>query len=143
MARSVRSVFGVAALAVLVLAAATASAAAIPKSCPSASVVSAALGTKASKPTLTKTPYGITCKYGTNALAPKVEFQVDTAATFAAGEKAANGALHVTKIQHLGKAAWAPQTGGFLYVFTGSYSIKVLAVLTSLPKLEGLARKLL
>ena len=143
MARAMRSVFAVVGVAVLVLAAATAAAAAIPTSCPSASIVSAALGTKASTPTLTRNPYGITCKYGTSALAPKVEFQQDTAATFAAGEKAANAALHVTKIQHLGKAAWASGTGGFLYVFTGSYSVKILAVLTSLPKLESLARKLL
>jgi len=116
---------------------------ATPKSCPSASVVSAALGTKASTPKLTKNPYGITCQYGTNALAPKVEFQQDTSATFAAGEKAAAAALPVVKIAHLGQAAWAPKSGGSLYVFTGSYQIKILAVLTSLPKLEALARKLL
>jgi hypothetical protein len=139
----IRTVFGVVGAAVLALSVATAAAAAVPKSCPSASIVGAALGTKASTPRLAKNPYGITCTYGTNTLAPKVEFQEDTAATFAAGEKAANAALHVMKIQHLGKAAWAPQSGGFLYVFTGGYSIKVLAVLTSLPKLEALARKLL
>jgi hypothetical protein len=143
MAGAIRSVFVVAGMAVLVVATATGATAAVPKSCPSASIVSTALGTKASAPTLTKNPYGITCKYGPNALAPKVEFQEDTAATFAAGEKAANASLHVTKIQHLGKAAWAPGTGGFLYVFTGSYSVKILAALTSLPKLEALARKLL
>ena len=128
---------------VLVLAATTVAAAAVPTSCPPASIVSAALGTKSSTPRLTKNPYGITCTYGANALAPKVEFQLDTAATFAAGEKAANAALHVTTIHHLGKAAWAPRSGGFLYVFTGSYSIKIVAVLTSLPRLESLARKLL
>ncbi len=143
MAKGIRSVFEVVGVVVLVLAAATAASAAVPKSCPSASIVSAALGAKASAPRLAKNPYGISCTYGTNALAPKVEFQLDTAATFAAGEKAANAALHVTKIQHLGKAAWAPKTGGFVYVFTGSYSIKILAVLTSLPKLEALARRLL
>ena len=117
--------------------------AATPKTCPSASVVSAALGTKAGAPALTKNPYGISCKYGSNALAPKVEFQQDTASTFAAGEKAADAALPVTKIAHLGQAAWAPKSGGSIYVFTGSYTIKILAVLTSLPKLEALARKLL
>jgi hypothetical protein len=143
MVGAIRSVFAVVGVAVLVVATATGATAAAPKSCPSASIVSTALGTKATAPTLTKNPYGISCKYGTNALAPKVEFQEDTAATFAAGEKAANASLHVTKIQHLGKAAWAPGTGGFLYVFTGSYSVKILAALTSLPKLEALARKLL
>ena len=142
MVGAIRSLVGAMGVAVLVLAATTA-AAAVPKSCPSASVVGAALGTKASTPRLAKNPYGITCTYGTNALAPKVEYQLDTAATFAAGEKAANAASPVAKINHLGKAAWAPKSGGFLYVFTGSYSIKILAVLTSLPKLESLARKLL
>jgi hypothetical protein len=143
MAGAIRSVLGAISVAALMLAATTAGTAAVPKSCPSASIVSAALGAKASTPRLAKSPYGITCTYGTNALAPKIEFQLDTAATFAAGEKSANAALHVMKIQHLGKAAWAPHTGGFLYVFTGSYSIKILAALTSLPKLEAMARKLL
>jgi len=117
--------------------------AATPRSCPSASVVGAALGTKASTAKVTKDPYGITCQYGTNALAPKVEFQQDTASTFAAGEKAAASALSVVKIAHLGQAAWAPKSGGSIYVFTGGYQIKILALLTSLPKLEALARKLL
>ena len=133
-------------LAVLASAAAVTTAtssAATPKTCPSASVVSAALGTKASTPTLTKNPYGISCKYGTNALAPKVEFQQDTATTFTAGEKAAATALPVVKIAHLGQAAWAPKSGGSIYVFTASYQIKILAVLTSLPRLEALVRKLL
>ena len=133
----------VGAFVVLAAVAAIRVSAATPKSCPSASVVSAALGTKASTAKLTKNPYGITCQYGTNALATKVEFQQDTAATFAAGEKAAGAALPVVKIAHLGRAAWAPKSGGSIYVFTGSYQIKILAVLTSLPKLETLARKLL
>lgn len=117
--------------------------AATPKTCPSASVVSASLGTKASTPKLTKNPYGITCIYGTAALAPKVEFQQDTSATFAAGEKAAGAQLPIVKIGHLGKAAWATKGAGSLYVFTGSYQIKIISVLTPLPKLEALARKLL
>jgi hypothetical protein len=134
---------GVVVVALAAAVPATSIAAATPKNCPPASVVSAALGTKASTPTLTKNPYGISCKYGSNALAPKVEFQQDTTSTFAAGEKAANAALPVTKIAHLGQAAWAPKSGGSIYVFTGSYQVKILAVLTSLPRLEALARKLL
>ena len=136
-------------IAVLVLATASAAVAAqtrglaLPKSCPSASEVSAALGEKAKTPLATRSAYVLTCKYGSDPLAPKVAFQVDTATTFAAGEKAAAAALPVAKIQHLGKAAWAPKSGGSLYVFTGSYTIKILAPLTSLAKLETLARKLL
>lgn len=116
---------------------------ALPKSCPPASEVSAALGVKGKTPVVTRSTYVVTCKYGSDPLAPKVEFQVDTASTFAAGEKAAAAALPVVKIQHLGKAAWAPKGGGGLYVFTGSYTIKMLAPLTSLAKLETLAHKLL
>ena len=118
-------------------------AAAVPKTCPSASVVGSALGGKATAPVVTHSTYFTMCVYGSNALAPKVTFQQDTAATFAAGEKAAAAALPVAKISHLGKAAWAPKSGGSLYVFTGSYTIKMLAPLTSLAKLETLAHKLL
>ena len=114
----------------------------LPKSCPSASVVSAALGQKATTPTVTRSTYAITCVYGKSALSTKVTFQVDTASTFAASEKAVAAALPVVKVQDLGKAAWGTK-GGSLYVFTGSYTIKILSVLTSLAKLEALAHKLL
>lgn len=116
---------------------------AFPKTCPSASIVSSALGGKAAAPVVTHSTYFTMCVYGSNALAPKVTFQQDTAGTFAAGEKAAAAALPVAKISHLGKAAWAPKSGGSLYVFTGSYTIKMLSPLTSLTKLKALAHKLL
>ena len=140
--RALMCVLGGLSTAVLLLSA-TGAAGAIPKSCPSASVVGATLGTAAKTPTKTQSTYVLTCKYGTTALAPKVEFQTDTAATFAAGEKAANASLPVAKISHLGKAAWGTKSGGLLEVFTGSYTIKILSPLTPLTKLEALARKLL
>jgi hypothetical protein len=139
-------VVGVVALALAVapsIQAASTSATAVPKSCPSALVVSSALGGKATAPVVTHSTYFTMCVYGRNALAAKVTFQEDTAASFAAGEKAAVVALSVAKISHLGKAAWAPKSGGSLYVFTGSYTIKMLSPLTSLAKLETLAHKLL
>jgi hypothetical protein len=135
-------------LVVFVLVAASSSAAALtrenalPKSCPSASVVSAALGQKATTPTVTRSTYAITCVFGKSALSTKITFQVDTASTFAASEKAAAAAAPVVKVQHLGKASWGTK-GGSLYVFTGSYTIKILSLLTSLAKLEALAHKLL
>jgi hypothetical protein len=92
---------------------------------------------------VTHSTYFTMCVYGSGGLAPKVTFQQDTAATFAAGEKAAAAALPVAKISHLGKAAWATKGGGSLYVFTGSYTIKLLSPLTSLAKLETLAHTLL
>jgi hypothetical protein len=141
-----RVVCGVVALALAVASSAQAApqrTAAIPKSCPSASVVSSALGAKATAPVVTRSTYFTMCVYRRNALAPKVTFQEDTSARYAAGEKAAAAALPVAKISHLGKAAWAPKSGGSLYVFTGSYTIKMLSPLTSLAKLEMLAHKLL
>ena len=133
---------------VFVLAAASSSVAAptrenaLPKSCPSVSVVSAALGQKATRPTVTRSTYALACVYGKAALSTKITFQADTASTFAASEKAATAALPVVRVQHLGKAAWGTK-GGSLYVYTGSYTIKILSLLTSLAKLETLARKLL
>jgi hypothetical protein len=143
MAGAIRSMLCAAGAALVVAAGAQAATAGIPSSCPPASTVASTLGTTASTPTKTHTTYTLTCKYGSSALAPKVEFQVDTSSTFAAGEKAAGAAVPIVKVPHLGKAAWATKSGGSLYVFNGSYTIKLLALLTPLPKLEALAKKLL
>jgi hypothetical protein len=105
--------------------------------------VNAALGQKDAAPTVTRTAYATICTYrGSGVVPTKITYQVDTAATFAAGEKAASP-LGIVRIAGLGKAAWAPKAGGGLYVFTGSETLKILSPLTSLAKLEGLARKLL
>ena len=135
----------VAAAAVLV----ASSAAATPptaRACPSPSVVSAALGLHAGTPVVTKTAYSKTCTYpGTGKIyAAKITFQMDTASTFAAGEKAAAAALggSVVKVPHLGQAAWGTNPGS-LYVFDGHETIKILALLTPISKLEALAHKLL
>lgn len=116
----------------------------LPKSCPSAAVVNAALGQKNKAPTVARTPYAIVCTYSGGGIIPtRVTFQKDTAATFAASEKAAS-AVGIRKIHGIGKAAWTTKVGGAIYVFTGSYTIKVVATpLTSFAKIEGLARKLL
>jgi len=112
--------------------------------CPSASVVNAALGQKNKAPTSTVTAYLKTCTYRGMSVTPtKVEFQVDTPASFAAAERA-DVALGIVKIKGLGQAAFAPRSGGFLYVYKGGgESIKILSPLSTLPKLETLARKLL
>jgi hypothetical protein len=133
-------------LALLVLAfASTASGATgLPKTCPSAAVVNAALGQKNKAPTVTHTPYAIVCTYKGGGIIPtRVTFQKDTAATFAASEKAVVG-MGIKTIHGIGKAAWTTKVGGAIYVFTGSYTIKVVATpLTSFAKIEALARKLL
>jgi hypothetical protein len=116
------------------------------RACPPASVVNAALGLHGGAPMATTTPYGKTCTYpGKGAIySTKITFQMDTASTFAASEKAAAGALRgsVVKVQHLGQAAWGTNPGS-LYVFDGHETIKILALLTPTSMLEVLARKLL
>jgi hypothetical protein len=112
--------------------------------CPPASVVNAALGQKNKAPTFTVAAYTKTCIYkGVRAIPTKVEYQVDTPATFAAAEKA-DAALAVVRIKGLGEGAFAPKLGGFLHVYKGGgESIKILSPLTSLAKLEAPAHKLL
>ena len=136
-----------AAAVLLASAAATASTIAPTKrTCPSASVVNAALGLHGSAPVATTTPYSKSCTYsGKGAIdSTKITFRMDTASTFAASEKGVTAALGgtVVKVQHLGQGAWGTNTGS-LYVFDGHETIKILALLTPITKLEVLARKLL
>ncbi|HEY5057553.1 MAG TPA: hypothetical protein VII51_00930 [Gaiellaceae bacterium] len=143
------TIFGssAAAVAALLLAApagATSNAPPVPKTCPSAAAVDAALGQKNKAPVVTRTPYARICTYkGTGIIPTKVEFQEDTASTFAVSEKAAAAAVAVVKVKGLGKAAWSTKVPGSLYVFTGTYTIKLIAPLTPNSKLEVLAKKLL
>lgn len=138
------AVFGLAVLVVLAASVAAAAAPPVPKTCPSAAVVDAALGQKNKAPVVSTTPYARICTYkGTGIIPTKVEFQEDTAATFAASEKAAAAAVPVAKVKGLGKSAWMTKAPGSLYVFTGAYTIKLISPLTPNAKLEALAGKLL
>lgn len=111
----------------------------VPKSCPPASIVNVALGQKDSGPALTQEPFGISCSYtGSGAVSTKIDFQQDTSASFAAGEKAVPMA---TIVSGLGDAAY--MSSGFLAVLHGTYSIRVLSAFSSEQQLEALARKLL
>jgi hypothetical protein len=115
-----------------------------PPACPSASVVNAALGQKNKAPVSAATAYSKTCTYKGGGIVPtRITFQRDTTATFAAGEKAAAAVAPVVKISGLGRAAWAPKGGGGLYVLKGSVSLKIVSPLTTIAKLETLARKIL
>ncbi len=81
--------------------------------------------------------------YATGTLIPvKVEFQEDTATTFATSEKAVSK-LGIVIVHGLGKAAWATKSGGELQVFDGHETIKIQAPLAATSKLEALARGLL
>jgi len=122
------------------------------RACPSASIVNAALGEHNKAPVVTKTQYSKTCTYpGPGVVgSTKITFEVDTAASFAAGEKAAGSfGAKIIKVQHLGVAAWTTGLGS-LYVFDGHEQIKILALAlgvrspsTATAKVEALARKLL
>jgi hypothetical protein len=107
---------------------------------PSAATVDAALGMKDKGPTSSVTPYAKICTYNGGVLPTKVTFQEDTAATFAASEKAVGSML--VKVSGLGKGAWTTQAGGDLQVFNGSETLKILAPGVAAAKLEGLARKI-
>jgi len=111
--------------------------------CPSASLVGGALGQKLKAPTSQSSAYAKVCVYkGTGVVPTKIQFQVDTASTFAAGEKSAAAYGTVVKVTGLGKSAYGTKVGGFLAVFLGTESIRITAPLVPLTKLEALARKL-
>ena len=109
--------------------------------CPPASVVDAALGQSNSGPVATAGPFGETCVYKGSGIVPtKIEFQTDTAATFAASEQAV-AALNPVKVTGLGAGGF--YAGGFLEVFTGQMSIKIVSPLSSLAEEEALMRQLI
>lgn len=141
----VSAAVGIAVVVVATLAVSTAPAGSPAKTkCPSPSLVGAALGQKLKAPTSQTSPYAKVCIYKGGSIVPtKIQFQVDTASTFAAGEKAAAAYGTVIKVNGLGKSAYGTKTGGFLAVFLGDESIRITAPLTPLSKLETLARKLI
>jgi hypothetical protein len=113
--------------------------------CPAASLVGSELAVSVKAPTSTVyATYAKTCSYaGTKGQIPiRVEFQADTPSTFATSEKAVTG-VGVVKIKGLGQAAWTTKVGGAVYVYSNGKTIKVIAPLIALPRLEALARKLL
>jgi hypothetical protein len=140
------ALLGASCAAAVLLASAAAGTSPTARACPPASVINSALGMHGGAPVATTTPYSKTCTYpGKSTLdSTKITFQMDTASTFAAGERAAASALpgSVVKVQHLGQAAWGTTTGS-LYVFDDLETIKIFALLTPTSKLEILARKLL
>ena len=109
----------------------------ISETCPSASVVNAALGTSYGAPVSTSDTFGLTCTYGTG-VATRIRFQKDTTTTFAAG-KAAVGAAAVP-VSGLGDAAYA--VSGFIDVLKGSVAVRITAPLASTAQVETLAHKI-
>ena len=147
MARPVprRSAIALGGVALLLVCSAGAGAAVSPAKtkCPAASTVNAALGQRDKAPTSQTTTYAKVCTYkGSGVVATRIQFQVDTASTFAAGEKAAAATGTVAKVKGLGKAAYATKAGGFLAVFLGTESIRITAPIVALSRLERLARAL-
>ena len=143
--------FVVATAGAVLVAAAVAAQSPAARACPSAAVVTKALGMKAGAPVATTTEYSKTCTYpGGGVGSTKITFQADTAASFAAGENAAGRfGSKIIKVHGLGQAAWTTGLGD-IYVFDGQETIKVLALslevrspTTATAKVEALARQLL
>ena len=137
--------------AIVFVASAAAATSPTARACPSASTVKSVLGVPAGTPVVTKTQFSKTCTYpGGGVLSTKITFQVDTAASFAASEKAAGSfGAKIIKVHRLGQAAWTTGLGS-VYVFDGHETIKILALSlgvrapsTATTKVEALARKLL
>jgi hypothetical protein len=142
---------GLCVAATVLVASAAAATSPTARACPSASTVKAVLGVAAGAPVVTKTQFSKTCTYpGGGIGSTKITFQVDTAASFAASEKAAGTfGTKIIKVHGLGQAAWTTGLGS-LYVFDGHETIKILALSlevrspsTATKKVEALARKLL
>ena len=107
--------------------------------CPPVSEVDAALAQHDAAAVSTPSAYGLTCTYqGSGPVATKVEFQQDTASTFAASENAVSGAVPVHGI---GRAGF--QTTGFIAVFDGSMTVKIVSPFSTTVQLEALARKVI
>ena len=143
--------FGACVVVGVLVASAAAATAPTARACPSAQVVKKALGQPAGAPVVTKTPFSKTCTYpGGGVGSTKITFQMDTLASFTAGEKAAGAfGAKIVKVHGLGVAAWTAGVGD-IYVFDGHEQIKVLALSlearspsTATAKVEALARKLL
>lgn len=142
---------GVSVAAMVLVASSAAATSPTARACPSATMVTKALGEPVGAPVASETQYSKTCTYpGGGIGSTKITFQVDTAATFAAGEKAAGRyGAKIIKVHGLGQAAWTTGLGD-IYVFDGHETIKVLALSlgvrsasTATSKVEALARDLL
>ena len=149
------TVIGIASLSVLLGASSAAawsaarSSTPVPKTCPSASVVTATLKHKVSKVTstasTTATGSNRICTYKTSAPAPTtIRFGSPvTRAAFAASQKAAGKGVVVITVHGLGDAAWAVKAGNGLSVLKGTLDIVFSAPETTDAELEALARKIL
>lgn len=128
----------------LSLAAAATAASPTSAKCPAASLVSSTLGESLKTPTSTVTAYGKTCTYqGSGINSARIEFQADTASTFATSEKAVAALQKIVKVKGLGQAAWTTASGGDLQVYSNGETTKILSPLVSAAKLEALAHKIL
>jgi hypothetical protein len=147
------AVLGLSVAAGVLVASAVAATSPTARACPSVKLVKATFGPKAGAvgtPVVTKTPYSKTCTYpGGGVGSTKITFQVDTLASFTAGEKAAGRfGAKIVKVHGLGVAAWTAGVGD-IYVFDGHEQIKILALSlevhspsTATALVEALARKL-
>jgi hypothetical protein len=114
----------------------------ITATCPPASLVDTTLGSIGSTLAPDSRPSIVSCSYLGSALS-RIDFQPDTAASFAARKKefAATGHNPVD-VTGLGDAAFAADGGIYLSVLKGSMSITVVAPGSTGPQVQNLARLL-
>jgi len=111
---------------------------ALSETCPPASVVNSALGQSGTGPQSSSDQFGLTCTYpGSGPVPTKIQFQTDTAATFAAGEAAVSSP---TNVSGLGDAAY--YVSGFIDVLKGSVAVKIVSAFSTTDQLEALAHQI-
>lgn len=87
-------------------------------------------------------PSILSCSYLGSALS-RIDFQMDTAASFAARKKEFAATGHaVVDVAGLGDAAFAADGGVYLAVLKGSMSITIVAPGSTATQVENLARLL-
>ncbi len=114
----------------------------ITATCPPASLVDSTLGSTGSTLAPDSKPSILSCSYLGTALS-RIDFQLDTAASFTARKQQFAAAGHnVVDVAGLGDSAFAADGGIYLAVLKGSMSITIVAPGSSATQVENLARLL-
>jgi len=114
-------------------------------SCPSASVVNAALGQSDTGPVVSGTSTYKICTYpGSGPVPTKVSISENTPAGFKAGKQdVSNSGITVTTVPGLGDQNYLLSGAGEVFVLKGDTEVEVMAVGTTDAQVETLARQLI
>jgi len=114
----------------------------ITATCPPASLVDSTLGSTGSSLAPDSKPSILSCSYIGTGLS-RIDFQLDTAASFAARKQQFAVTGHkVVDVAGLGDSAFTTDGGIYLAVLKGSMSITIVAPGSSATQVENLARLL-